>query len=167
MESDDFDELTENSPMPVKGVRQMSMDEYKLLQYHLGLYRTSAMSIKNWSVTVSLTSIGAAFSQHEPTLLIIASFAAVIFWIMDARWLLYGESFNSRAKSIEMHALDNNIPYIGPQIEMACISYRDLIRSRPYTLAFMRRPSVYMPHSIIFLVSLILYTLAYLKILKV
>ncbi|MFO1087910.1 MAG: hypothetical protein U1E21_25395 [Reyranellaceae bacterium] len=160
-----FKETIENGTVSsVTGIR--AIDEYKLLQFHLASYRTSSMSIKNWCVTVCLAVMAAGFVEAQPMLFLVSALAALVFWIMDARWLVYGESFNSRAKDIEEFFSKTRDDYIGPQIEKACVRYREEIRSKYYTVPLMMRRSIHLPHSLILLMGIAAFVLSNLNVIR-
>jgi len=141
--------------------RNRALEEYKLLQSHLITYRSASMTIKNWSVTVCLAGLAAGFSQGKPAIFLLAALAAVTFWIMDARWLVYGESFNSRAVQLENFFASNKPhEYSGPLIEMTCSEHRKTMRNKPHTLKLMLRRSIHMPYSIILSISALVFMLS-------
>lgn len=58
--------------------------EYVLLIGLIDSLDNKALIIKAWSITISMSGIGASFVSHTPVLLLLSSLSALIFWIMES-----------------------------------------------------------------------------------
>lgn len=129
--------------------------EYFHLQKTVETFDERALTIKGWSVTVSMFGIGAAYLQHVPYLLLLASISSLLFWIIEAIWKTFQRAFSLRLEEIERYlnddAADSEFKY--PYIRLSW--------SRHWKeVAFLRVffwPHVLLPHLIIVLGGPLLY----------
>ncbi|HLW79878.1 MAG TPA: hypothetical protein VKU44_09805 [Terriglobia bacterium] len=75
--------------------------EYFRLQESLESFDEKALTIKAWSVTLSMAGIGAAFIKKTPALLILSGLASLLFWLIEARWKVFQQAFYPRIYEIE------------------------------------------------------------------
>jgi hypothetical protein len=131
--------------------------EYFHLQKTVETFDERALTIKGWSVTVSMFGIGAAYLQHVPYLLLLSSGSALLFWIIEALWKTFQRAFSLRLEEMERYlngeAAEQEFKY--PYISLSWSSYW---RSVSFMQVFFW-PHVFLPHLIIFLVGLGLFML--------
>lgn len=77
--------------------------EYLHLQSVIEDFDAKALTIKAWSVTFSLAAIGAAYSVKTPALLTVASFSALLFWLLEGYWKTFQYAHYQRSGEIEKH----------------------------------------------------------------
>lgn len=78
-------------------------EEYFHLQNTIESFDQKALSIKGWSVTLSMAGIGLAFTQSvfPKYILLLAAFASLLFWIIEASWKVFQNSHYKRVEEIE------------------------------------------------------------------
>lgn len=75
--------------------------EYFRLQEAVETFDEKALTIKAWSVTLSMAGVGAAFLEHAPTLLLLSGLASMLFWLTEALWKVFQQAFYPRIHEIE------------------------------------------------------------------
>ena len=78
-------------------------DEYFHIHNIIDSFDTKSLTIKAWSVTVSMSGIGGAFISHIPVLLLLSSFSALIFWILEYYWKSFQDPHFTRINEIESY----------------------------------------------------------------
>lgn len=68
-------------------------EEYFYLQRTVESIDARALTIKSWSVTVSMLGIGAAYIQSIPVLLLLSVASALLFWIIESLWKTVQKAF--------------------------------------------------------------------------
>jgi uncharacterized membrane protein len=76
-------------------------EEYFHLQKSVDDYDQRTLTMKGWSVTASLAAVGAAFTQKAPSLLLMASTSALLFWVIEAIWKSFQQAYYPRIRAIE------------------------------------------------------------------
>ena len=76
-------------------------EEYFHLKSVVGEFDQRTLLIKGWSVTASLTAIGIGLKEKLDYLLLVASFSALLFWIVEALWKSFQQAYYPRIRSIE------------------------------------------------------------------
>jgi hypothetical protein len=87
------------SQIDMEFVRQ----EYFHLQKTVEDFDQRTLTIKAWSVTVSIAGVGAAFTQKASVLLILAAASALLFWIIEALWKSFQLAYFHRIRTIEAY----------------------------------------------------------------
>jgi hypothetical protein len=77
--------------------------EYLHLQGVVEDFDQRVITIKAWSVTLSMSGIGLAFSQKAPALFFLSGASAPVFWIIELIWKLFQHAFYPRLYEIEKH----------------------------------------------------------------
>lgn len=131
--------------------------EYFHLQKTVESFDERALTIKGWSVTVSMFGIGAAYLQHVPSLLLLSSASALMFWIIEALWKTFQRAFSLRLEEME-HYLNDKSPQQDFPFPYISLSWSSHWRSIPFLRVFFW-PHVLLPHLIIVLVGPALYYL--------
>lgn len=108
-------------------------------------FDAKSLNIKAWSVTLAVGIAGAgAFTEHK-SLLIFASIASFLFWLIDGYWKTFQISNYRRLHEIEEY-------YSGKIDNINCLqissnwykSYRTDVRKRLVIILFW--PHIFLPH---------------------
>lgn len=86
--------LRENPPELLK-------DEYFHLQEAVEKYDSHLLTIKQWSVTLSMAGIGTAFLKEDARILLLAAGSALLFWVIDGLWKQFQNVNYYRLRIIE------------------------------------------------------------------
>jgi hypothetical protein len=94
---------------PDRLLDDMNKEYYAILDIASG-YDQRLMTIKGWSVTLSLVALGLGFQQGHYALFALAAGTALGFWYLDAMTKTWQMKYYSRVRDIEIAALRlNNI----------------------------------------------------------
>ncbi len=108
--------------------RDLLQKEYFLLEEMFENFDSKALTIKAWSVTVSMAGIGAAYAYKTKELLILSAGSALLFWAIEALWKLFQRAYTKRIEEIESY-FRSEIGQLSPlQISRA---FSDHARSYP------------------------------------
>jgi hypothetical protein len=123
-------------------------EEYFRLHKTVEVFDQRALTIKAWSVTLSMAGIGAAFTQKTPMLLLLAAASSLLFWITEAIWKSFQQAFYERILEIESYYVNSVSPVIHLQITKSWSKawHRDRVRT---LWRIMYWPHVQLPHSVI------------------
>lgn len=130
-------------------------DEYVMLQHFYEDIDGKGLNIKNWSITVALASIGTGV-VYEKNVLLIACFAAFMFWVLEAYWRGLSYFFVVRIKNIEKAFAEGRAE---TEIPLQVYStWADAFKTnKDQTIRYMFKFSSMLPHMAIILISLVLY----------
>ena len=78
-------------------------EEYFHLNKTVEEFDAKALTIKAWSVTLSMWGIGAAFTYEAAFLLLLAGGASILFWITEALWKSFQQAYYARIREIEAY----------------------------------------------------------------
>lgn len=133
-------------------------EEYFHLQKVIEDFDSKSITIKAWSVTLSMSGIGAAFIKDKCIILLLSGISALLFWIVEASWKHFQFSYYSRIREIEKFAR-GELSQISPlQINTSWKqSYHE--RGLFRFLSIFLQAHVLLPHGIIFIVGITLYLL--------
>lgn len=132
--------------------------EYVALQKIIDSFDTKSLTIKAWSVTVSMSGIGAAFISRSQLLFLLSSFSALIFWFLEYFWKTYQHSHFARIYELEKYFRNNEIEI---ELYQAASSW-DKAFDR---MSFKKKRTIFtwsnvmLPHFPIFITGIILYLL--------
>lgn len=134
--------------------KEFLRQEYFHLQKTVEEFDQRAITIKNWSVTVSIGAIGTAFTQKMPVLLLLASGSALLFWIIEMAWKSFQTAHYERIDAIEAYMR-------GELKEGFCTP--DI--SRSWRISWEKRPlwrifwwgHVCLPHAVIFVLGIVVW----------
>lgn len=76
-------------------------DEYLMVQEFYQDIDRRCFTIMGWSITVAITAIGAGIVYLQPTLLLAAFLAAMMFWYLEATWRGLSYFMSQRILQIE------------------------------------------------------------------
>ena len=137
--------------------KSLLKDEYVMLQNFYEEIDEKGLNIKNWSITVALASVGAGLF-YDKNVLLLASAAAFMFWVLEAYWRGLSYFYVVRIKDIEKAFSEGReekeIPF---QVYSAW--NREFRKSGDQTIRYMFKFSSVLPHVPIMIVSLALYFL--------
>jgi hypothetical protein len=130
--------------------------EYFNLQSTVETFDERALTVKSWSVTVSMIGIGAAFTEKLPFLFLLSAASSLLFWIIETIWKTFQQAFYYRLLKIEQFLNgekleDFKFPYITS-------SWGKGWRSVPFFKVFFW-PHVFLPHLIVFVAGILLWLL--------
>jgi len=130
--------------------------EYFHLQKTVEDFDQRALSIKTWSVTVSMAGIGVAITQKAPIILVLSGVSALLFWVMEVLWKSFQLAYYYRIRQIESHMKGEAIEgFSSPEINRAWgIGWRE-----HSPLQFLWWPHICLPHIIVFFAGLALWVL--------
>jgi hypothetical protein len=94
--------------MPKQIDPEFLKQEYFHLQKTIEDFDQKSLTIKAWSVTLSMAGIGAAFSQKVPVILLLAAGSALLFWIIEAFWKSFQLAYLYRIRAIEAYTRGEN-----------------------------------------------------------
>jgi len=141
--------------MDKKNYANLLKDEYVMLQQFYEDIDEKGLNIKNWSITVALTAIGTGLF-YDRNVLLIASAAALMFWVLEAYWRGLSYFFVVRIQEIEkIFSKGKEDTAIPLQVYSTWSkAYKD---SGGKTLEYMFKFSSLLPHVAIIAISLLLY----------
>ncbi len=133
--------------------RKDALQEYYFIEDLIDRFDQRSLTIKSWSITLTAAVIAAAVVQKSPNLSIVAAFASLVFWYLEAIWKYFQEATVIRLHKLEK-IIENDIEaYNGPKISSAFTEhfskswYR---RNFPSTLWYI---NVILPHVLISVIS--------------
>jgi hypothetical protein len=138
--------------------------EYFHLQKTVEEFDSKAITIKAWSVTFGLVAIVGAFTSRASLVLLIASFASLLFWILETLWKTFQLGYYRRIRAIERF-------YRSPNREIPPLQiYADWMREwrrTPWSQVFKMAmwPHVALPHVLVVAAGTILFVLSKLGLL--
>jgi len=127
-------------------------DEYIALQSLVDSFDAKSLTIKAWSVTVSMSGIGAAFVSHSPVLLLLSSLSAIVFWIIESYWKSFQYPYYDRIEKIEAFFSGESSTITPFQISRTwetTYTYKTVLKVSLWS-------NVMMPHIIVFLAGVTL-----------
>lgn len=146
--------------------RLLLKDEYLHIQKVILDFDGRALTIKGWSVTFSLIAIVGAFVSHAPAVLLVASFSACLFWLIEGLWKTFQYAHYDRTGKIERYFAGELKDLIPLQIGASWYKrwkaggFRRLLR-------IMSWANVALPHVLIFFAGLLLYMLYRVRMIQV
>jgi hypothetical protein len=145
--------------------RLLLKDEYLHIQTVIEGFDGRAVTIKSWSVTFSLVALVGAFVSHAPAALLVGSFSACMFWLIEGLWKAVQYAHYDRAGKIERY-FAGEIKTLVP-LQVGASWYKSWKAGGIRRLRrIMFRPNVALPHILIFLAGLLLYVLYRVKVIQ-
>lgn len=139
---------------------EVLVQEYFQLQKIVEDFDRKALTIKAWSVTLSAAAIVAAYVEDAPTVLLVASGSALVFWLIEAVWKVNQQAFYKRIRQIENHF--NGTYELSSPLQIATAwsaAWRERGRDR-FALRVMWWSHVALPHIVVAMAGLILFFIA-------
>ncbi len=153
--------------MELETRNELLKSEYLHLQSTVESFDSRVITIKAWSVTYSLASIGAAFATHAPQILVIAALSSLMFWLIEGFWKSFQQAHYPRIRHIEDYFSGQSSELPPMQIGKSWSSNYASERKKKNLLKILRWPHVALPHAFVFVLALSLYGLSCLDILSV
>ena len=79
---------------------ELLKDEYIMLQQFYEEIDSKGLTIKGWSITVALATIGTGI-LYRREILLVGFLSALVFWYLEAHWRGLSHFFSTRIKEIE------------------------------------------------------------------
>jgi len=89
--------------------KEFLRQEYFHLQDTVESFDEKSLTIKAWSVTLSMAGIGAAFTAEVELLLLLSAGASMLFWLIDTSWKTFQQANYYRIREIENY-MKGDIP---------------------------------------------------------
>ncbi len=135
---------------------ELLKEEYFHLQKVVEDFDSKSLTIKSWSVTLSMAGVGAAYLEGKAAVLLMAALSGFLFWIVEALWKTFQYAFYDRIYEIEKYYSGELDEIRAPRVAHAWSkSWRAGGTKR--TFRIMSWPHVFLPHAIIFVGGVALY----------
>lgn len=124
--------------------------EYFRLQEVLEAFDQKALTIKAWSVTLSMAGIGTAFLKNAPALLALSGIASLLFWLTEAWWKVFQQAFYPRIYEIEALRMGKEVEHAtSPFIAGSWVRAWNSARKSGLAWRVMIWPHVFLPHALV------------------
>lgn len=129
--------------------------EYFHLQDTVESFDEKSLTIKAWSVTLSMAGIGAAFTAKVDILLLLSAGSSLLFWLIETSWKTFQQANYYRLRKIES--------YMKGKIDASDFRVPDITGGwsvgwrKTNFLKIMFWHHVFLPHGIIVLTGLVLW----------
>lgn len=152
-----------NNKMETSDKIELLKAEYFKLQDFYESFDSKIQTIKGWSVTISIAAITFGFTNKNEYIWLFASFSALVFWIMEAKWKAFQYYHHGRIAEIENAFKNDNYDILKPlQISKAFVYYS---KNHPIkTLSIMFRNWVLIPYLYTIVGCLVLFALQYFSV---
>ena len=131
-------------------------DEYILLQTLYGDMDAKGLTIKNWTITVALTIVGASFLLGNKHLLWLAACASIVFWYLEAYWRGLSHFFAVRIQEIEAAIRNGSLESEVP-LQVYSSWTKEYAKKKDQTIRYMFKRASFLPHAVIPLFLVVLY----------
>jgi hypothetical protein len=129
--------------------------EYFHLQSIVESFDEKALTIKTWSVTLSMVGIGAAFTTKMPLLLLLSAGSSLLFWLVEGSWKTFQQANYHRLRKIEDY-MQGKIPI--EEFWVPDITHAWSVGWRKVSLrTVMSWPHVFLPHAIVVITGVVLW----------
>jgi hypothetical protein len=136
---------------------ELLKDEYIMLQHFYEEIDAKGLTIKGWSITVALATIGTGI-LYRREILLVGFLSALVFWYLEAHWRGLSHFFSKRIKDIEM-AFESEKWKETPPLQVYATWDKEYRDRGDQTLRYMRKQSSYLPHTVIAVVCLLIFIL--------
>jgi hypothetical protein len=124
-------------------------EEYFHLQKTLEDFDAKSLTIKSWSVTLSMAGVGVAYLEGKAVILLMAALSGLLFWIVEALWKTFQYAFYDRIYEIEKYYAGELQEISAPRIAHSWSkSWHAGGTKRVFRI--MQWPHVWLPHGIVF-----------------
>jgi hypothetical protein len=89
-------------------------DEYLLIQKQYEDFDSRIITIKGWSATLGLASLGAGFQYGNKYLWLVGAGIGTIFWVLEAVWKTFQYCYADRIEVLEEAFRSNQFDAIDP-----------------------------------------------------
>lgn len=131
-------------------------EEYLFLNTLIKDYDSQMLTIKAWSITLSMFGIGSAFAVgYSKWLFLLASISSLVFWIVETWWKTFQNAHLARIKTIESY-FSKEIDSIHPlQINKSWVADWERPKSEFSSIMFWHRVSL--PHIVVVIGGILLF----------
>ncbi|MDH5571497.1 MAG: hypothetical protein OEY89_07010 [Gammaproteobacteria bacterium] len=129
-------------------------EEYFHLQSTVESFDERSLTVKSWSVTISMAGIGIAFIEKIPFLFLLAAASSLLFWIIETIWKTFQQAFYYRLTNIEKYL--NGIKFDDFRYPYITSSWGKGWKSVSFIKVFFW-PHVLLPHLIIIIAGITLW----------
>jgi hypothetical protein len=141
--------MSENRPE----IEAILKDEYFHLQNSVEKYDQHILTVKQWSVTVSIASISTGFAQHNRWIVLIGALSAGMFWLIDGLWKQFQNAHYYRLRNIEAHINNMEEEHSEFRYPYITISWGSGIKKNKSLWKILLWSQVLLPHAPICLAS--------------
>ena len=135
---------------------ELLKDEYVMLQNFYEDIDAKGMTIKSWAITVALATIGTGLLYRKEVLLI-GFFVSLGFWYLEAHWRGLSYFFAARIRNIEA-AFRTDAWKAEVPLQVYSTWTDEYKKVGDQTRRYIFRQSTILPHSLIAVISLVLYS---------
>ncbi|TSE04361.1 DUF2270 domain-containing protein [Aquimarina algiphila] len=132
--------------------------EYFHLQTEIEKFDDKSLTIKTWSVSLVTAIVGSDILAENTNhyLILFASFASIMFWIIEASWKAFQSAYYCRIKVIEKFMREKDFKIEPLQIATSWSKSHKKINFKKFmSIMFWRQ--VMIPHGMMSIILLILY----------
>jgi len=127
--------------------RELLEKEYFHVQNVVEQFDAKSLTIKAWSVSLAAAIASSGALSKDFILLLYASLAALLFWLIDSYWKTFQFAYYKRIGQIEDYLSNKTSQIATPQIGTVWgESYHEGGRKRFFTI--MLWPHVFLPHGV-------------------
>jgi hypothetical protein len=130
-------------------------DEYIMLQQFYEEIDSKGLTIKGWSITVALATIGTGI-LYRREILLVGFLSALVFWYLEAHWRGLSHFFSTRIKQIETAFQSDQWKKERP-LQVYATWDDEYNKSKDQTRHYMLKQSSFLPHSVIAVVCLLIF----------
>lgn len=137
-------------------------EEYFKLHDIVVGFDEKVITIKSWSVTTSMAGVAAAFIEKRSELLLLASVASLLFWIIEALWKSFQRAHYRRIRQIEQYlspTSPSKKPFHYPRITSSWHYSWSKDKSNTFLRILFSMPHVYLPHAAVMIGGILLWLL--------
>jgi hypothetical protein len=134
---------------------ELLKDEYIMLQHFYEEIDSKGLTIKGWSITVALATIGTGV-LYRREILLVGFLSALVFWYLEAHWRGLSHFFSARINVIETAFQSEQWKKEAP-LQVYATWGAEYKRSKDQTLRYMFKQSSLLPHTVIAVVCLLIY----------
>jgi hypothetical protein len=132
-------------------------EEYLHLQNVIENFDQKSLTIKSWSVTVSMAGIVSAFTQKNPYILLLSAGASLLFWIIEGLWKSFQHAHYPRVKDIEQYYKSGKsaVGFSAPDITNSWTDNWN--KGKGKLLRLLWYPHILLPHVLVTLAGIVLW----------
>ena len=134
---------------------ELLKDEYIMLQQFYEEIDSKGLTIKGWSITVALATIGTGI-LYRREILLVGCLSALVFWYLEAHWRGLSHFFSTRIKNIETAFQSDEWKKEAP-LQVYATWGNEYKRTKDQTLRYMFKQSSFLPHTVIAVICLLIY----------
>lgn len=132
-------------------------EEYLHLQKVIENFDQKSLTIKSWSVTVSMAGIVSAFTQRNPYILLLSAGASLLFWIIEGLWKSFQHAHYPRVQTIEQYYKAGRTTADFSAPEITCSWINNWNKGKGKLLRLLWYPHIFLPHALVTLAGVVLW----------